>query len=66
MKNATSTFALLDVMKGRKKLAKRIKAGETRIPITIQGFITGQWGGDDGISIEFEFEVTKLTEESPQ
>jgi hypothetical protein len=61
-----STFALLDV-KGRErhKLARHFKdaprSGETpvefRIPVTITGYISGQWGGDDGTSIEFSVQV---------
>lgn len=65
-----SDFALLDVKHGRRQLekffnAKRVEiegvlgtVPEKKIPITIEGFITDQWGGDDGISIEFEIEVT--------
>lgn len=61
-----STFAILDVTTGRKKLAKhfakRPRLGpcpdELRIPITITGFLVGQWSGDDGTSMEFEVEVT--------
>lgn len=57
-----STFALLDVMHGRRQLEKKIasdkKAGrQTRIPVTVTGYITGQWGSDDGTSIEFEIDV---------
>lgn len=56
-----STFALLDVTKGRAKLAKRIEKGE-RIPVIIRGTITGVWGDDDGISQEFEVEVDSAKE----
>lgn len=57
-----SKFALLDVEKGRSDLARRIAKGENRIPVTIRGFITGQWGNDDGISTEFEVECVSVVE----
>lgn len=55
-----STFALIDVKRGRKALTKRVRRGE-RIPVTITGFIDGTWGHDDGESIEFEVTVDKAT-----
>lgn len=60
-KKITSGFALLDVKSGRKGLSKHF-GGESypdvkKIPVTIKGFIAGQWGGDDGTSIEFHVEV---------
>jgi len=65
-----SDFAILDVKAGRKGLAKhfvkRPRSGpcprELRIPVTITGYIVGQWGRDDGTSIEFEVEVTSVSE----
>lgn len=57
-----STFAILDVMRGRVKLAKRVNSGETHIPITIRGYIVNVHGNDDGTSIEFEIEVTDAIE----
>lgn len=54
-----SDFALLDVKRGRKGLVKRTQKGE-RIPVTITGYIAGQWGHDDGESIEFEFKVLEV------
>lgn len=56
-----SEFALLDVMAGRAKLAKRLETGE-RIPVVIRGTITNRWGGDDGISIEFSVDVESVKE----
>jgi hypothetical protein len=56
-----STFALLDVQAGRANLAKRIGKGQ-RIPVAIVGTINAQWGGDDGISMEFEVEVHSVKE----
>lgn len=55
-----SEFALVDVKKGRRKLAKRVLAGE-RIPVIFRGFIVSQWSQDDGTSIEFEIEVNSAT-----
>ena len=57
-----SDFALLDVKRGRVKLAKRINAGETRIPVTIRGYITTVHSNDDGTSIEFQVDVTDAIE----
>lgn len=62
MEKIDSTFALLDIKRGRVKLAKRIIAGEKRIPVTVRGYIVSQWGDDDGTSIEFEMEVTDAVE----
>ena len=64
----SSDFALLDVKKGRKKLFKYLgftpdgplPNEEKRIPITITGFIVGAYGDDDGVSREFQVEVTGL------
>lgn len=55
-----SEFALLDVKSGKKKLARHFEKGGERIPVTIHGFITHQWGVDDGISIEFEVAVESV------
>lgn len=59
-----STFAMLDVLRGRKQLSKVMQGGYPkngqRVPVTIHGFITHQHGSDDGISIEFGVEVTKV------
>lgn len=57
-----STFALLDVKHGRLKLAKRVNAGEDRIPVTIRGHIVNVWSADDGTSIEFEVQVSDAVE----
>jgi len=53
-----SNFALLDVKHGRKGLEKALSKGP--IPVTITGNLTGVWGNDDGESVEFEVEVTKV------
>ncbi|GEM_PF-2897865 len=56
----TSTFALLDIQKGRKKLEKHLaKHGPVRV--LIEATITEPWGGDDGTSIEFTCAVTGVT-----
>lgn len=56
----SSTFGLLDVKRGRAALVRRLADGP--IPVTIQAFITKDWGRDDGVSMEFELEVTSVTE----
>ncbi len=61
-----STFALLDVMRGRKALDKLMPPGsqslphDQRIPVTIHGFISHRHGADDGISQEFGIEVSRV------
>lgn len=61
-----STFALLDVTAGRKKLDKMMPPGShylpdgERIPVTIHGFISHRHGRCDGISQEFGVDVTKV------
>lgn len=52
------TFAIVDVRGGRKALAKLVKDHKRKIPITLKGHIVGQWSGDDGVSIEFDMDVT--------
>lgn len=57
----TSAYCLLDVMKGRKRLAKRIKKdGPLRVVIVAD--ITDEFGWDDGDSIEFNCDVISVTE----
>jgi hypothetical protein len=61
-----STFALLDVTHGRKALDKKMPPGSQslpeneRIPVTIHGFISHRHGSDDGVSIEFGVDVTRV------
>lgn len=61
-----SDFALLDVKRGRKALAKRMPPGsnslpkDKRIPVTIRGYISHRHGADDGTSIEFGVDVTSV------
>jgi len=62
--NITSGFALLDVKSGRKGLSNHFcgksYSDAKKIPVTIKGFIAGQWGDDDGTSIEFHVEVDSV------
>jgi hypothetical protein len=53
----TSDFVLIDVKRGRHKLAKLVEDHKHKIPVTITGYIIGTWSGDDGTSIEFEVDV---------
>lgn len=59
-----SDFALLDVKRGRKQLAKLMPNGSQRtdnvIPVIIKGYISHRHGNDDGTSIEFGVDVTSV------
>lgn len=55
----TSTYAIIDVMKGRKKLAKHLaKHGPVRVTIVAE--LTEPYGQDDGDSIEFNANVLSV------
>lgn len=61
-----STFTILDVKEGRDELLRHFgtavavgQASET-IPVVIYGEIAHVWGGDDGISREFEVLVQSV------
>lgn len=56
----TSGFVLVDVLKGRKELAKHFEVGGPSIPVTITGYIDGTWGHDDGTSQEFQMVVETI------
>ena len=56
----TSDFALLDVKKGRKALAKHFSDKKGPIPVVIHAELIRRFGDDDGTSIEFEMKVTHL------
>lgn len=56
----TSDFAILDVKKGRNKLLKHIDNGGV-IEVVIRGTIDSCWSNDDGISREFQVDVTDVT-----
>lgn len=68
LKFRSSGFAILDVTKGRKKLAKHFASapplGECpqhlRLPIIVHGYISGTHGRDDGVSQEFSLIVTGI------
>lgn len=61
-----STFALLDVKRGRRQLDKMIERGgkghdlPERIPVVIRGWITHRHGYDDGESQEFGIDVAEV------
>jgi hypothetical protein len=54
----TSNFALLDIKRGRATVRALVEDHKHKIPVTIEGFLIGDWSGDDGTSIEFEVQVT--------
>lgn len=54
-----SDFAILDVKKGRKALAKMVKDGH-RFKTKIEMIIDQQNSNDDGVSIEFSGEVIRV------
>ena len=54
-----STYAIVDVMKGRHALTRYLKANEG-LPVTIYGVLTDPFGSDDGTSIEFCMDVSKI------
>lgn len=49
--------AILDVKHGRKGLLKIVGNHKHRVPVTLKGYIVGDWSRDDGTSIEFEIDV---------
>lgn len=52
----TSDYGILDVMKGRKALARHLKKhGPVRV--VIEATLTEPFGSDDGTSIEFNMNV---------
>jgi hypothetical protein len=64
-----SNFALLDVKAGRARLTEMLGGypeayrpePARKIPVIIKGFITHQWGQDDGISREFSVDITSVS-----
>lgn len=59
----TSAYAIIDVMKGRKKLAKHLaKHGPVRVVIVAE--LTEAYGHDDGDSIEFNANVISIEEQA--
>lgn len=61
-----SKFAILDVMRGRKSLDAMMPPGSKslpkhqRIPVVIHGYISHRHGSDDGTSMEFGVDVTRV------
>ena len=55
----TSSYGILDIEKGRKALAKHLKANGG-LPVLIHAVLTDPYGSDDGVSIEFNMEVLKV------
>lgn len=54
-----STYAIVDITKGRKALAKHIKK-HGPVSVVIHATLDGEFGHDDGTSIEFNATVTKI------
>ena len=56
-------FAIIDVKRGRKALAKRLARGE-EIEFVMRGklFNGKPWSKDDGVSIEFAADVETIVE----
>lgn len=78
-KEITSDFAILDVKKGRHTLFRYfnecgVKTNPSGIgvipkakpvPVIITGYIVDVWGHDDGISREFQIQVTDVEVSKP-
>lgn len=55
----SSSYAILDIEKGRKALVKHLsKYGAVKV--TIEALITDPFGSDDGVSIEFNMDVLSV------
>lgn len=67
-KKIVSDFAILDVRTGQVALSNHFqgtpKVGpcpeDLKIPVTIEGFIDGQWSRGDGTSTEFSVTVESV------
>lgn len=55
----TSSYAILDVEKGRKALAKYLER-HGPVPVVIEAVVTCPYGRDDGISLEFIVDVVSV------
>ena len=55
-----STYAILDIMRGRKALARQLKK-DGPVRVLIEATITEPFGSDDGTSIEFNCAVHSVT-----
>lgn len=65
MPKTTAKFATIDIKRGRKAVAKIVADKTKKIPITLHGYILGQWSGDDGTSIEFQIDITSHSLQIP-
>lgn len=54
-----STYGMLDVMRGRHKLAAHLQRNGP-VKVLIEATLTEPFGSDDGESIEFNMSVTKV------
>jgi len=55
----SSDFAIVDIKKGRNALAKYLREN-ARLSVVIHATLTEPYGNDDGVSIEFNADVTKI------
>lgn len=55
-----STYAIVDVMKGRRALKRYLEANGA-LRVTIVAELTDPYGGDDGVSIEFNANVISIS-----
>lgn len=56
-----SKFAILDVMRGRVGLLKRLKPSDAKpVEVVIHGRIEDEFGSDDGVSQEFNVIVDRV------
>jgi len=53
------TYAIVDVERGRQALAKYLRE-HGGLPVVIHAVLTNPYGSDDGVSIEFSADVTKI------
>jgi hypothetical protein len=61
----TSTYAIVDVMKGRRALRRYLEANGP-LRVTIVAELTEPYGGDDGVSIEFNANILSITKQPAQ
>lgn len=55
----TSSYAILDIEKGRKALVKYLEK-HGPVPVLIEAIITDPFGRDDDVSIEFNMDVVSV------
>ena len=54
-----SSYAIVDVTSGRLALQRFLKS-HAGVPVIIRGVLTDPFGGDDGVSIEFNMDVQSI------